>query len=198
MSTKNLLILVVVGILILGAVYVLGDKSAYPNPLTNTPEINGEPTIQTYSSPEYKIAFDFSTKYLLLERDSGTPEIPIKSILIIEDTKQNRDIAEGKLGETGEGPTSITVDIFTNTKDSSVEDWVKENTGWMTGGNAKNPIDIDGKSGLVYHWDGLYAGKSAVVVSGNNIYVFSVTWITPEDQILQDFQTLLSTVKFGD
>lgn len=200
MSTKNILIWVIVGIVILGGIYlfdtklgIFGNSAGIQGLDSEVPEENG---IKTFSSPEYKISFDYTSKYIFLDRDLGSPEAPQKAIVMVEDTQRNRDILEGKVAEVGDGPTAITVDIFKNSTALTVDAWVDANTNWTSEGNMKEPVTVQGKTGVTYFWDGLYAGKSSVITDGLYTYVFSVTWITEEDQMVKDFEDLLGSVKF--
>lgn len=199
MSTKNIIIWVIVGIIVLGGVYVLSPKTFSPVVKVGEPEVMDQiasSTIKNYSSPEYGLSFQYPDGYILLEHEVGSPESPQKAIVIVEDNKSNRDILEGKVPEVGEGPTNITIDIFQNTKKLSVEDWVTEKASWILQNEKKEPITISGKPGFTYFWDRLFAGKSSIVTENNRTYIFSVTWITPEDKMLKDFQKILDSVKF--
>lgn len=159
---------------------------------------NTAETSKNYSSQEYGVIFEYPSTYILLENEAGTPENQQKALVMVEDNQRNRDILAGKVPEVGEGPTSITVDMYQNPKNLAPEDWVKENTNWIMSDKKKETVSVGGKSGFTYFWDGLYAGKSAVVVNGTHAYVFSVTWITADDQMVKDFEKILASVKFSN
>lgn len=198
MSTKNIIIWLIVGVLVLGGIYVLDNKFGITDDALGTQNIETDSGIKTYSSPEYKVSFDYTSSYILLDREVGTLETPQKAIVIVEDTERNRDILEGRVAEVGDGPTAITIDVFSNPTNLTAEAWVEANTNWIMTGKTKESVTIGGKTGFTYFWDGLYAGKSSVITSGAYTYVFSVTWVTPEDQMVKDFENILSSVKFAN
>jgi hypothetical protein len=57
-------------------------------------------------------------------------------------------------------------------------------------------FQVGGVSANTFIWDGLYMGKTTVVSQGAYVYVFRVTYLSREDQLLQDEETLLKSVKF--
>lgn len=103
---------------------------------------------------------------------------------------------EGRVTEPREGPTTITIDIYANPNQLTAQQWIEQDTTWTLSDQRLTPITVAGQSGLAYTWSGLYEGKSTVVTSGPNTYVISVTWLTPTDRILQDYQTVLASLAF--
>jgi hypothetical protein len=177
-----------------GVVYVFSDEEAgngTPTPNVTTEELD-------YSSAAYGLAFSYPAKYFVTEYDSGTPQRSRHSIVLLEDTPFTRDLVAGKVPGT-EAPPGITVDIFDNALDrTALRAWVEGNAN----SNFKLSIDgklastsIHGKEALSYTWDGLYRGDSVVVAHKSNIIMFSVTYHSPDDEVRDDFENVLSSVE---
>ncbi len=150
-----------------------------------------------YGSEAHGISFAYPTAYYLRETEAGTPELPQGSIVLVEDTQENRDLIDGVSTEPREGPTSITIDVYENLDQLSAISWAERDTNWTISSRATTTISVGGFEGISVPWDGLYAGKTLVVAAGDKAYVFSVTWMTAEDRILADFEALLETVGFS-
>jgi hypothetical protein len=83
------------------------------------------PEFKTYVSDTLGIKFDYPQNYILDERNTGSGARGRYTISLFEDTPGNRALLNGDV--QGEGPTSISVDIFQNDLD-------KENAyKWVTG-----------------------------------------------------------------
>ena len=171
-----------------------------PHPITKTPSPAPMPaaTIHTYSSDHTGVTFWYSTEYFLRERNAGTSSRPQYALVLMEDTQENRDLVEGKSATPREGPTNITVDVYQNPKKLSVSEWAREDTNWNLGSKKTADATVGGKEGVSFTWDGLYAGKSTVVVSGEKAYVFAVTFMGQNDPIVKEYDALLKSVVFGD
>jgi hypothetical protein len=153
----------------------------------------------SYVNSAYGISFEYPSGYYLRERSNvGAPGYPQLSLVLVQDTPMNRDILDGKATEAMEGPTSITVDAYQNPKKISVRDWAENEADWRVEMKNSKTVVVSGKEGFSFEWDGLYRGKSILLANGEKIYVFTVTWLTPEDQIIKDFDMVLDTVRTGN
>lgn len=155
--------------------------------------VDEAPTTQTYDSAEFGLKFTYPDSYVLTEREEGTGERSRHSILLMD------KIAAANIPEGGEGPTAITIDIFDNSIDKlPLETWIKN----TSASNYKQSIDevlmqteLGGQSGLSYVWDGLYRGESTVIARGDDILMFTVTWMDSIDPIRADFSALVDSVE---
>ncbi len=185
--------LIIIAVLALAGVAGLGYIAA-------TQEVAPQPSNQTvpsYTSAQYGFRFAYSAGYYLRENQNvGTAERPQLSVVLVEDTQENRDVLDGKAPEGREGPTSITVDAYQNPNQLSAKAWAEQDTNWNIGSKQTSPVTVGGIEGVSYTWDGLYPGKSAIVTRGRYAYVVSVTWMTPEDAILQAYDSLLKSFSF--
>lgn len=153
------------------------------------------PTLSAYENATYGLRFSYPDTYVVTERDEPGSALRMHHSITLMDKTAAANIPEG-----GEGPTTITIDIFGNGIDKqSVDQWIK-NTSIS---NFKLSPDqmlatttVDGVSARSYTWDGLYRGESTVLSKGDNIYMFSVTYMDTLDHIRDDFAALLSAVKF--
>lgn len=97
-----------------------------------------------------------------------------------------------------EGPPSITISVFEDSKDIELKNWISESkySNFELGPQVLNEKMVASTTAYEYFWSGLYEGKSVVVKANDKIYMFSVTWLTPEDRIIKDFEKLLTSVTF--
>jgi len=163
------------------------------------PIINDEqPALLRYAAPEYGLAFDYSPGYYLKERKEGPGNRPELVVVLVEDTQDNRDVIEGRVTEGREGPPSITIEVHPNPDRLPAHDWVRADTNWTVRTSEAAPVGRGQITGVTYSWDGLYSGKSVIVTKGERAYVFSVTWLTPEDRLLAEFDRILASVELTD
>lgn len=151
-------------------------------------------------SSDYDISFKYPSSYFLEEKEVGNAERGHHVFILTEDTEENKNLREGKEGVPREGPLAMTIDIYQNNLDQLTTDlWIAS----TSDSNYKLSIDgaisttsVGGLTAKSYRWSGLYEGKSVVIATPLFVYMFSVTSMTPEDAILQDFQQMLASVKF--
>lgn len=187
MSTNKLIVGILVLGVILGAIIYSGGKP-------NIPKVTSVET-RTYVSDTLGIKFDYPSNYILDEKNTGSPERGRYTITLIENTPGNQDLISGKV--QGEGPVAITIDIFQNDLDKyTAEKWIMgvNDSNFKLGNGETASTTVGNMKGLEYSWSGLYEGKSHVISTSNYIYMFSVTRMTPDDQILKDFDALLNSV----
>ncbi len=180
----------IVAVVLIGGIWYFGRGGIAEAPKQST---------VPYSLAEYKISFEHPSRLYLKEvSNAGTPESPQLAVVLVEDTQMNRDILDGKSELGGEGPTAIAVEVYQNPDGLEAEAWAKQGTNWTVSDEKLTPIVVAGQKGISFNWDGLYQGKSLIVTKGTLAYVFSVTWLTPEDQLIKDFDMVLNSVKLAD
>ncbi|MEK7120940.1 MAG: hypothetical protein AAB840_02510 [Patescibacteria group bacterium] len=200
MKNKNIAIGIIVFIgLGLGAYFIfsvgLGGAS-----FVGTEEFlqDGEP-LEQFVSPELLVSFGYPKGYILEEKNLGNGERLRKQILLIEDSETNRALLSGDI--VGDGPTSITIDVFQNNLDNyTAESFIRgnANSNYKMGDGDITPVEISGFPGFVYGWDGLYRGESAVFATDKYVYMASVTYIEGTDKIVTDFMRMLKTLSIDD
>lgn len=152
-----------------------------------------------YQSSELKFFFSYPQKYFLEEKDIGNGERFRTSIILTEDTEENRTVREGRAGAR-EGPVAITIDVFQNNLDKlGAEEWIRgtNNSNFKLSSDGLLTKEfLGGRNAFRYRWSGLYEGESAVVSTLDNVYMFSVTFLAHSDTIREAFASILKTVEF--
>lgn len=156
--------------------------------------------LKQHISSDYDISFKYPNTYFLEEKEVGNAERGHYVFILTEDTEENKNLREGKEGIPREGSLAMTIDIYQNNLDQLTTDlWIAS----TSDSNYKLSIDgaisttsVGGLTAKRYRWSGLYEGKSVVIATPLFVYMFSVTSITREDVILQDFERVLASVKF--
>jgi hypothetical protein len=152
---------------------------------------SAEDTRAAYQNQTLGVTFKYPTSYQLQERDIEINKAPVHFITLAQTT----DVPQG-----GEGPTAMSVTVFTLDKPVPLADWLhsmQNLTPAPTGGYDYQETTVAGEPALAYSATGLYESDNVAVARGNRVYVFSVTWLTRQDPILKDFDNLLKTVSFG-
>lgn len=165
---------------------------------TRTPG-NDSANWKIYDSKEWGLNFAYPPNYYLEEKELGNGERRHHFVELTENTEENRAVREGR-APGREGPVSITINVYQNNLDHyEAERWIKS----VNDSNYKLSPDgeiaysvIGGEGALAYRWSGLYEADAIVVARLNNVYMFTNTYIAPEDQIRKDFQKIITTVKF--
>ncbi len=183
--------------IIIALVVVIGGFMFYGNqPVATVNEVPaGKASMVPYENASYDLSFQYPSNLYLHERtDAGTPERPQLSLFLVADTHENRDLLSGKITEPREGPTGITVDVYQNPEELSASDWLKNDTTWTVANSTAAPITVGAHEGVSFTWSGLYEGKNVLLTQGDKAYVFTVTWMTPDDQIIRDFDMVLNSL----
>ena len=155
-------------------------------------EPEAPPTVR-YVAAEYGLAFRYPARLYL--QDKQGDGAPLLSLVLIEDEPLHRALLAGTVTEPMESPPMITVDVYANPESLGAAEWIGGQTNWIVADKHPEWLEAGGQSYLVFHWDGLYAGRSAVHAGPGLVYVFSVSWISEQDQLVADFADLLTQVQ---
>ncbi len=186
---------VIVGLLILallGLYYFMpGAFGNLPNTGTDTVATTTPGTeMRSYSNSMHRISFQYPSSYTLREDDATFQGTSIH-VVTLSDTE-----ALAQAPQNGEGPPSINVSISSTTA-TSTESWIRTSSASnfaLAATTTLSSMTVNGMPALSYQSDGLYATNNVVLLRGGRVYHFSVGWITRQDDIVGDFQRLLSTV----
>lgn len=188
MRTTLILWLVFLGLA--GYLIYSAQPEVIPPPIIMEEE-NEAPALLSYSSST--LAFRYPATYLLEERELGNAERRHSSITLTPKSSLPAPIG-------GEGPPTITIDLYQNNLDSlSTDTWIRSsnNSNFKLSQNGLiASTTIAGNPARSYSWDGLYSGRTIAIARPDYIYAFSVTSLTAEDAILDDFGLLMETVLF--
>ncbi len=149
---------------------------------------------QTYNNAEYGIEFKYPDSYVMQERDAEGSALRKHHTIVLMDKT-----AAANIPDNGEGPTTITVDIFQNDLEKyTPEVWIRNTSDSnfkLSPDQRLTQLQIAGKSALGYTWDGLYKGDSVVLDHKTNIIMVSATYNSTSDQIYKDFAYVLATLR---
>lgn len=147
---------------------------------------------------DFGVSFSYPGNYFIGIKQSLSGEREQHTIVLAEDTPENRRVFAGE--EPGrEGPPTITISIYQNNLDSYTAKSFVEGTSFsnfkLSDGVTKEVL-VGGEPGLRYRATGLYENVNVVVARSDYVYMFTAFYLTPEDKILSDFDKLLDTVEF--
>ena len=187
MSRFNILVLGIVVVLI--GVFVMG--AGYVSAPSVPPQ---DDTTPSYSSAEYGISFSYPEGYVLTEKDlPGSAQRKHHVITLMRS-------ADLPLPEAGEGPPSITIDVYQNNLDSlSTEAWVRNSSqsNFKMGDGRLASTTVSGLPALSYRWSGLYEGTTIALAQPRWVYALTVTYLEMGADIVQDFVVVRDSVRIA-
>lgn len=146
-----------------------------------------------YTNALYGISFRYPQAYVVKEQNSDSTHRVHDVVTLIHAEDANFG------GEGGsDGPRAITLQFFQNNLDK------QSARGFITGSSDSNyklgdgiisTTTVAGYEALAYNWDGLYPGKSTVFLHGDTIVMASVTYNALSDRILDDFESIMRTLR---
>jgi hypothetical protein len=206
MNERQKIALAVLALVILsGVLWMMRDVKVYDpyadrNTGTNeVPQVStNKESMVTYVNVPDKILFEYPSSLYIKEKINARGTEPKVTVTLVKNIEDNVDFIEGRTTDVREGPTAITLDIYDNPKNLSPKDWVIQSQNWNIATSQADPITVAGERGVSYTWSGLYEGRSVVLSKGNDIFVFSVTYMDQNDQMLKDFEMVLNSAAFTD
>ncbi len=190
--TIGVAVALVAGVLIIGSFFLNQTPSEQPVPQNG----QQESTAISYNSSELGISFEYPENYMLQTHEQGTAERDWTVLTLIDSEILRSAIENG----ASEGPPAIAIQVFNNPEGYTAEEWIKG----MSYSNFKlssdevlTPVTVGGEAGLAYRHSGLFENNAAVVVRGEKVYMFSVSWLTPQDENVRDFGHILETINFN-
>jgi len=161
------------------------------------PPASADPEVRQYEN--HGASFTYPAHYSLEEKDTGNGERARYSVILTEDTEENKAVREGR-APGREGPTAITLDIYQNDLDSmSAREWIEgtsDSNYKLSPDSVLAPRTLGGLPGFEYRWSGLYEARAVAVANDSFVYSFTATYLTPSDPILTDFEAILQSVRF--
>ena len=151
---------------------------------------------KVYPTDDIGVEFTYPEYYFYEEREE---EDGSRVVVLTEDTEESRALREGTTTPAREGPVAITIQRFENPDELTAEEWVKSNaqrSNFSVSSGVFTEIEVDGEPGERYAWSGLYEGNSVAVAREKDLFLFTVTFLTYEDKIREDFEALLKSVSF--
>lgn len=182
-------VLAVIGIGIVAGMYLPRSQ----NGTTSTSTTASERPLKTYYDERYGIAFNFPDNYDVQEHDSTGAGAKHHTIVVGD---------KGALAgapANSEGPPVITIDIFPNPGNPGAEKWIKatnESNYKLSPDGVLTATKVAGYDAIAYVWDGLYRSTTIVFPHKSQMYMLSVGYNSPTDQIRQDFPKVVASIQF--
>jgi hypothetical protein len=196
-QTKGILSIVFALVLVV-LVVVIVIRKQQPDTVTQTPTAT---TTKAYNNDSFGFSFQYPEGYLVQEKENDNGMRYSYTVTLLEDNASNRALIEGRPDAPQEGPTAIIITAYENNLDKY------SLYGWLIGTNDSNfklsngtyaSTTVAGKEALAYQWSGLYEADAIVVAHEDNLFSLTATYITPDDPIRTDFETVLNTLSFKD
>lgn len=184
--SKSLIYILVCLVLIGGTVLLLRPS-----------EVQIEPKF--YKSDEFGIQLSYPARYFVAYEKSFTGERNQHAIVLAEDTPENRFLSSDPNSAT-EGSPTITITLFQNNLDNySARNFVERTdfSNFKLSNGKTADVTVGGEPGLRYSATGLYENENVVVARPDYVYMFTVFFNAPTDQIVPDFDTVLKSVEFS-
>jgi hypothetical protein len=143
-----------------------------------------------------EVSFAYPSHYGVYEKVNSPYTKALNTVVWYENTIPNQNFFAGKTPSPSEPPTALSLDIFANEKNSSPKEFLMSDRPYMFGKGDGVSVTINGKQGLVLDWDGLYRGKSVVFNHDGKLYIFSVTYNSPQDEMVRNFDLMMGSVSF--
>lgn len=184
-------IIVVLALIIIGAIFYFfvarpGSTPGIPNTAVDTRPL------KTYYDPRYGIAFNFPDTYTVQEHDSIT--VPKHHTIVIGDKA-----ALANPPQNSESPPTMAIDIYDNPTKETPQKWITTNaaSNYKQSENAAlATTTVAGIPAYAYAWDGLYRSASIVFPDNGKIYMLSVGYNSPDDQLYKDFAGIVAAIQF--
>lgn len=194
---KKIIVILCVLVTLVALKVIFFNKALAPTENTNVTESQNPkaPTV-LYENKNEGFTFEYPSNLYLKEGKLGESSNGFTQVILVENNEYNKSFLEGK-ATVGEGPTSITVEVYPNPNKLNSLEWALQDKNWTVfNRSAGTSIKINNNEGSLHTWSGLYEGKSVVFTKDNKAYVFSVTWIDRNDQLLRDFDIILNSLTF--
>lgn len=188
----------IIGALIVAIVLALAAYLIYQSAAPRTGVNTGEPTTsedvsRPYTSARYGLSFSYPDTYQLTEFDAPGSALREHHVITLI-PKKDLPVPQG-----GEGPPAITIDIYQNNLDKhTTEGWIRgtsESNFKLSSEGRLASTSLDGQAALSYRWSGLYEGTTVAIAQPNWVYAFTVTYLAPGDDIVQDFVNVRNSVR---
>lgn len=150
------------------------------------------PVEQLYSNGVYGISFSYPVGYLLSEEDMTGPNDPHHYVITLIREEDAVPVVAG-----GEGPTAITIDIYSKGESEDMPAWLRAHpeSNFALGDGTLADMSVGGAHASRYSWSGLYEGETTAFFHNNWTILVSVTFMSSADQMRADYEYLLDSFR---
>ncbi len=203
MSRMKFILALVIAMVTAGGLYAgfrnEPAETPTPSPVPSDTTVSPAPSLTTYEEASLGLAFTYKTGtdgYTLFSGTGDSAVGQLASLLLVHENE--RPMIENPVAYS-EGPISITVSVFENTKKQFPRQWAVEHDAYsnfslMTGAEAETVVG--GANALRYTVDGLYRFDTVVVAHGSKMYVLAASYHDTTSATYRDFGPLLASVRF--
>lgn len=192
---RTFLVMVMLFVAIAGGLYYATSRPVVaPAPGEALPQPENAPETQTQRYTSFTgLSFTYPADYIAI-----TPEFPDEAAQEVVTLFTKSDYEELQAStEPREGPTAISLQVFSNEANLAPQEWVAQNAGLANYSEAlaaPRAVSVDDQDALRYRFTGLYEGDAVAVAHGGYLYLFSVTWMDAAAEIRGDFESVLASV----
>ncbi len=182
------IVLIILAVLLIGVVgYFELAKRSVPEPVSNVIS-----NWKTYTNDNYGFGFSYPSIYTTKIFDKLETPGALFEINIVGPAKTSKF----------DSPTTISIDVWSNSKQLSLLDWVKTNSSFSNYNSDSSNTDfkdetLAGHKAISYLWQGQDENGRTVVIDNNQtILLLNIGVNSHTDQLWQDFDKILPTFKF--
>ncbi len=189
---KPLGVLAAAALLAMSAFILWGDPGIYRENDNGISRPEGEAErLVHYTNEQFGFSFGYPDRYALEEKGNIGDGHRARYAFVLT----RKDVA---VPQNGEGPTAITLDVFQNLEGQKPLTWVQGSSfsNWKLSDDAYIMTAVAGREAVEYRTTGLYEAMNYVFADGDAIYMLSVTWLTPQDDIIKDFARVKASFSF--
>lgn len=188
MYTRYFILVGIFAVFLAGGFFFMKEQPA--------PEINDQKSVdlEQYTSETYGLSFAYPSSYVLSEMDAEGSGMRLHHIITL---MRKADLP---LPVNGEGPPSITIEVYQNNLDEqTTEEWIKNTSAsnFKLGEGRLASTTISGLPALSYRWSGLYEGTTIALAQEHWVYALTVTYLEMGAPIIQDFVVIRDSVRIS-
>lgn len=131
--------------------------------------------------PNYHLAFKHPPNYSRIEKSTVEPDTLLHSITLLSDNPQYS--------------TNIQINIYSNSDNLSIQDWLVNNNP-LPNLQKLFDITISNNPAEVYQSSKDHPYLNVITTYKNFTYIISVGYITDKDLIIEDYNSLIKSLKF--
>lgn len=187
----NFYVLAIILALVAGLIYM---QKAATTPVAQPSSTPG--VVPALKAQIFNVELTYPSVYATYQKASSLYTKTLNTVVWYENTESNRKFFSGGEGSPSEPPVTMSLDVYNNPNNLTAYQLLGADVPYLFAKGVGGVSTLAGEPATLLEWDGLYKGKSVIVNNQGLMYVFSVTSITPTDEILKHFDLLISSISF--